>query len=189
MVSLSAAASANFARPPMKTVSVIRSFRVAQEKRVAVYAEFDRRLRGMIQSLSFSQYPAACSAATSSFSEISADARAAIAVLGEAGVEAAAAARHAQQVQTLEAEKLTLTAALHLDMIRRQKLLPTEENSEEEADGEEDDDFEAAAQRQDIALIDQSLAQLQDKLKAIVESINENLEGLASEMAELADSE
>ena len=74
-------------------------------------------------------------------------------------------------------------------MIRRQKLLPTEENSEEEADGEEDDDFEAAAQRQDIALIDQSLAQLQDKLKAIVESINENLEGLASEMAELADSE
>ena len=89
MVSLSAAASANFARPPMKTVSVIRSFRVAQEKRVAVYAEFDRRLRGMIPSRSFSQYPAACSAATSSFSEISADARAAIAVLGEAGVEAA----------------------------------------------------------------------------------------------------
>ena len=33
----------------------------------------------------------------------------------------------------------------------------------------------SAGTTQDIALIDQSLAQLQDKLKAIVESINENL--------------
>ena len=156
-----------------RVATVIRSFRAAQEKRVAGYGEFDRQLQGMIRACSFTEYPAACSTATATFAEISTDARAAIDILKEAGDEAEAAARYAEQIQRLEAEKLTLTAALHLDMIRRRKLVP----EEEEEDG-------TASQNTTVLSIDQSLAQVRDKLQAVVAAINENMEGLAAESAD-----
>ena len=58
-------------------------------------------------------------------------------------------------------------------MIRRRKLVP----EEEEEDG-------TASQNTTVLSIDQSLAQVRDKLQAVVAAINENMEGLVAESAD-----
>ena len=81
---------------------------------------FDQELENILQShSSLSEYPAACTTATAKFADISVDARACVQILKEAGEKAAASARYAERIQQLESEKLTLTAAIHLDTIRQ----------------------------------------------------------------------
>jgi len=82
---------------PKSSPAVIAFFRKAQERRVVVYASFEHTLAAMLASGRFDSYPSECAAVTKEFASLSADARAAIAVLEQRG--AGPAAESASRVQ------------------------------------------------------------------------------------------
>ena len=150
---------------PQGSSFAIRFFRHTQERRARAYADFDQALNAMLTGSSGRDYIVACSVTTFLFAALSADARAAITALEQLEAATAGACASKVQVQTLllpfsllqadsshlsalftqalESEKLTLTAALHLDKIKKNNLAKAAEGT---------DDVEAAILRVDKSL-------------------------------------
>lgn len=151
---------------------------------MTVCAAFDQELENILQShSSLSEYPAACTTATAKFADISVDARACVQILKEAGEKAAASARYAERIQQLESEKLTLTAAIHLDTIRQHA-------SQLEAQkhrhlSNPNDTASDTTMNMDLACISENLIQMKCRLSEIIASINEEMNGINSELMDL----
>ena len=145
---------------------------------------FDQELENILQShSSLSEYPAACTAATAKFSDISVDARACIQILKEAGEKAVATARHAERIQQLEAEKLTLTAAIHLDTIRKHAAQLEARNHRHILDP--NNTASDTTINTDLACISENLIQMKCRMSEIIASINEEMDGINSELMDL----
>ena len=178
--------------PPVK---IVFAFRAAQEQRVAAYAQFDASLASMLEAGCFDSYGNACSTATAAFANCSANAAAAAEALREAGALEPSQIISKIQVlypiitkacqrttitkvlwsnaggQALEAEKLTLTAALHLDIIRGRQLGPEEELSASEA--------------QALLLLQETQKSSEKKMALVVGAINQALDDLTAELSDL----
>mmetsp|Transcript_35615 Transcript_35615/g.72590 ORF Transcript_35615/g.72590 Transcript_35615/m.72590 type:complete len:238 (-) Transcript_35615:103-816(-) len=156
-------------------VEIIKVFERAQERRVFAYTDFEGKFQTMINQGSFSEYPAACEIATGRFSAVSIDACAAIEALTGKGDNCAAGI--IKRVQSLEAEKLTLTAALHLEQIRRKQLGVSD--TPPYTQGEVEELSPEASSK--LHIFDQNIADISTQLLRAVVGICEALEELMIE--------
>ncbi|CAM9298432.1 unnamed protein product [Ectocarpus sp. 12 AP-2014] len=106
----------------MPTGALVASFRRAQEERVALYRKFNGGLKEALRIGDYSGYPALCCEVTAGFSVLSKAINAIEAMLGkDSGTEALAGI--IRRVQEHEREKLTVTAAHHLESMREARAL------------------------------------------------------------------
>jgi len=95
---------------------LVGEFKSVQADRVAQFAEYNRRFQQALEKSDLQDYPAIVSWATERFQVMSCRARAVIELLGRH--DSAAMLGLVKRVQELEAENLTVTAAMHLDRVR-----------------------------------------------------------------------
>lgn len=150
------------------TGELLAFFRLVQEQRAVIYRDFDQGLGEMEDHGNFDEYPQLCARVTHTFAQLSAQCAAVVEVLESATVsEGREPAALVSRVQALEGEKLTVTAALHLDSIRRCQL----ERALSQVVAEEQS--RAAST---LALLDCNLSSLRGKHAGLVEQINELLQ-------------
>ncbi|CAM9225023.1 unnamed protein product [Choristocarpus tenellus] len=101
----------------MPTTEVVKAFTRAQEERVLLYRKFNRGLEGMLQSGDYAAYPPLCVEVTAGFSLLSQTINCIEGVLSSRA-ESKGSADIIRRIQKEEEQKLTLTAALHLESMR-----------------------------------------------------------------------
>ncbi|CAM9891355.1 unnamed protein product [Ectocarpus sp. 6 AP-2014] len=106
----------------MSAGALVASFRRAQEERVALYRKFNGGLKEALRIGDYSGYPALCCEVTAGFSVLSKAINAIEATLGKDS-ETKALAGIIRRVQEHEREKLTVTAAHHLESMREARAL------------------------------------------------------------------
>ena len=134
-----------------------------QNERVAVYAQFNAGLEKVLQSGNLTEYPHLTTSITASFAVISASIRDIMELLHGRGNKEVA--ELIKQLQGMEKDKLNLTAALHLEKIRERN----ERLDRNEEDGDDD---------RVLTLLRQGAKDLESKIGACVEQINDVLEEL-----------
>eukprot|EP00624_Nannochloropsis_granulata_P003617 evm.model.NODE_2821_length_8256_cov_30.884569.3 len=97
---------------------LVNAFRQAQEERAQAYQRFDEGLNRVLASRAFAEYDGLCAEATAGFAALSNLVNAVEYCLGAAPHERKVVARLLRRVQAEEKEKLSLTAALHLEKFR-----------------------------------------------------------------------
>ncbi|KAG5188310.1 DNA repair REX1-B-domain-containing protein [Tribonema minus] len=153
----------------MSASEVIGAFQAAQEERVRTYSRFNYCLDDMLSqqqqgnaSGGCAAYPALCAEMTATFAALSGGIRlmkAALEQKGEAG-----AAGIVGRIQTLEEQKLTTTAALHLEKMRRGTVLWGERDGPSSQ------------------LLHAGVRELEGKVAALAASVSEALEDLRYEL-------
>ena len=160
---------------------LLGAFRQAQEDRARAYASFEEGLASVLRSRDFAAYNGVCAEATARFAALSNLVNAVEAELGE-GAAAGGLAGLVRRVQAEEKEKLSLTAALHLERFR----LATSSCSVGEGAAEA-----AAASSSSSSspgsLLREGVKMLEGRLGEVKVRINDVLEELRYEMAELAE--
>eukprot|EP00588_Corethron_pennatum_P015376 CAMPEP_0194280808 /NCGR_PEP_ID=MMETSP0169-20130528/18906_1 /TAXON_ID=218684 /ORGANISM="Corethron pennatum, Strain L29A3" /LENGTH=251 /DNA_ID=CAMNT_0039025677 /DNA_START=49 /DNA_END=804 /DNA_ORIENTATION=- len=142
---------------------LLRTALSLQSERVQAYVSWGVALDGALSSGNISVYAGSCPTATVSFSTISERIRAVgAALVGRAGSGAADASRAVRALQEGEREKLNLTAALHLERLRRAGVVPVEGDKDERTN----------------ALLEGGVRDLEQRLGLVVEGINDVLEEL-----------
>ncbi|CAM9251255.1 unnamed protein product [Ectocarpus fasciculatus] len=106
----------------MSAGALVASFRRAQEERVALYRKFNGGLKEALRIGDYSGYPALCCEVTAGFSVLSKAINAIEAILGKDS-ETKPLAGIIRRVQGHEREKLTVTAAHHLESMREARAL------------------------------------------------------------------
>eukprot|EP00752_Nemacystus_decipiens_P011751 g10428.t1 len=102
--------------------ALVASFRRAQEERVALYRKFNGGLKEALRGGDYSGYPALCCEVTAGFSVLSKAINAIEDLLGGRD-ETKPVAAIIRRVQEHEREKLTVTAAHHLESMREARAL------------------------------------------------------------------
>jgi hypothetical protein len=169
-----------------KTSDLLRTILTSQEDRVQTYRRYDIALQKVLQSGNFTAYPPACATATASFAMLSETIRAVKDEMETRRNTSANMRRYMdwiQQLQSLEKEKLQLTAALHLEKIR-------ERNQREDIrqKSSETDDANGGEQRV-LHLLQEGIAGLEGKITMGMENINDVLEDFRCALLEEVEEE
>jgi len=104
---------------------LVGAFRQAQEERAQAYQRFDEGLNKVLASRAFVEYDGWCAEATAGFAALSNLVNAVAHSLGTAPHDRKVVAGLLRRVQAEEKEKLSLTAALHLEKFRLATLMGT----------------------------------------------------------------
>jgi len=161
----------------MTRVELLKSCLSIQQQRVRAFAEFDRVLEeNIIQQGNLDGYPDLCRRTTRRFSQLSSIVRAVEEAL-KSNHRDIALANMVRRLQEKEKEKLLMTAALHLEVLRKKQadlsILSTEE-----------EDKKTELERE-AALLVEGAASYRTRLGALVGAINEVIEELRCELTEL----
>jgi hypothetical protein len=171
----------------MGAKKLLSAFRQAQEDRARAYAAFEEGLARVLQSRDFAAYNGVCAEATARFAALSNMVNAVESeLLEQAAAAAAAAAGLVRRVQVEEKEKLSLTAALHLERFR----LATSSCSGGSGSGSgsspaSDGSSSASSDAAPESLLRDGVKMLEGRLGEVKGRINEALEELRYEEAEL----
>jgi hypothetical protein len=139
---------------------LIQFCRKTQQERAVVFNEFNGALKDMLKVGSFVEYPVLCSRVTSQFASLSSDMCAAIQLLSNLG---SSTAKPLSKIQEMESEKLTLTAALHLEKIRKLQCEASSIESTREKDTS-------------LKIFNDNCVTFQQRLDTVIGGINEALE-------------
>lgn len=156
-----------------------------QQARVSNYKNYNAGLEAILQSGNLSSYPSLTSGVTAAFAVISSsikDIQRIFESKMNGGNDAVVKniSGCIQELQTLEKEKLSLTAALHLEKIReRNEFLRLATTNDQEQEQEESDSHRI------LQLLRQGVTTLQQKIVDCVEKINDVLEELRYARLEL----
>lgn len=118
----------------------------------------------VLDSGNMTSYPDRCAKATASFAVLSATVKEIQSILQSRG--RTDLSKSIQQLQSLEKEKLQLTAAHHLERIRERNKLP------------QGDDDASAADLRIQKLLQEGVASLQQKIYTTIEAINEIIDDI-----------
>lgn len=177
---------------------LLGAFRQAQEDRARAYAAFEEGLARVLRSRDFAAYNGVCAEATARFAALSNLVNAVEAELaGEGGAAGAAAATAGvaglvRRVQAEEKEKLSLTAALHLERFRLATSSCSGGGGGASGSGEGLDgggNAGGAAASSSESLLRDGVKMLEGRLGEVKGRINDILEELRYEMADLAGEE
>ncbi|CAM9869476.1 unnamed protein product [Pylaiella littoralis] len=161
----------------MSAAALVASFRRAQEERVALYRKFNEGLREALRSGDYSGYPALCCEVTAGFSVLSKAINAIEALLG-ADPETKPLAGIIRRVQGREQEKLTVTAAHHLESMRKARALGMGPGMTVHAGGAGDVGSESPAQER---LLKDGVGDMLRRAEAEAAAVTELLEELRYE--------
>jgi hypothetical protein len=155
-----------------------------QKSRVAVYRQFNDGLEDVLTSGNLTSYPHLATSVTASFTVISRSIRD-IQALMEARVGndnngdiSKNVVKFIKQLQEIEKEKLNLTAALHLEIIRERNEKLDLESRELNANGSEDKAETISRDDRVLMMLREGVSGLQGKIRDLVEQINDVLEEL-----------
>jgi len=98
--------------------SLLQAFFQFQEERVSTYRNFDRELNEILEQKNIAHYPTIVTQATASFSLLS-DSINNVRFILQNNYKRQDLVRWIQKLQELEKQKLTITAALHMESIRK----------------------------------------------------------------------
>jgi hypothetical protein len=142
-----------------------------QQARVSTYKDYNAGLESILQTGNLSLYPSLTSGVTAAFAVISSSIKDIQEILESKGKENGVVMKnilgHIQELQMLEKEKLSLTAALHLEKIRERNEFLTLAGTMDESDG-----------HRILQLLRDGVSALQHKITDCVEKINDVLEEL-----------
>eukprot|EP00584_Thalassiosira_punctigera_P019321 CAMPEP_0172552404 /NCGR_PEP_ID=MMETSP1067-20121228/44776_1 /TAXON_ID=265564 ORGANISM="Thalassiosira punctigera, Strain Tpunct2005C2" /NCGR_SAMPLE_ID=MMETSP1067 /ASSEMBLY_ACC=CAM_ASM_000444 /LENGTH=231 /DNA_ID=CAMNT_0013340383 /DNA_START=55 /DNA_END=746 /DNA_ORIENTATION=- len=117
----------------MGVSELLRTIFMAQQERVATYREYEEGLAAVLASGNVTAYPALCAKVTASFSALSDAVNAVKSTMAENHPRRRDATDAIVRLQKSEGEKLSLTAALHLERLRsRNARLEVEANAASE---------------------------------------------------------
>eukprot|EP00320_Phaeocystis_rex_P009772 CAMPEP_0119062128 /NCGR_PEP_ID=MMETSP1178-20130426/5791_1 /TAXON_ID=33656 /ORGANISM="unid sp, Strain CCMP2000" /LENGTH=208 /DNA_ID=CAMNT_0007043387 /DNA_START=95 /DNA_END=721 /DNA_ORIENTATION=+ len=154
-----------------------------QSERVGVYQRFEEGFVRFLQVTEAEGYQALVASTTTAFASISDAVNAICAELAQQQGAAATLGEQARRLQDAEREKLTLTAQLqivrHGRAIDAHRALAADESGSELPERE----------RRTAALRAEEAAELTEKLAATVERINDTLDEIRSELADLVEEE
>ncbi|KAL3945312.1 MAG: hypothetical protein SGBAC_000588 [Bacillariaceae sp.] len=137
-----------------------------QEDRVKTYTDYETDLGTVIQTGNMTGYPDACLKVTASFSVLSETVKAILCVLEKR--EQKEMAEILKQLQGYEKEKLHLTAANHLERIRKRN-----------------EEMQPKRELRTMKLLEDGLASLQQKINTTVENINETIDEIRCMLLDL----
>jgi len=135
---------------------LIQFCRQVQENRVVAFNEFNNTFKEMLKQGSFLEYPTLVTRLTPQFSSLSSDICASLTILKDLK---SLAVKPFTKIQAMESEKLTLTAALHLEKIRKSEC----ENS-------------PIRDETSLHIFQDNCVTFQQRLDSIIQVINEVLE-------------
>jgi len=159
----------------MSNKELLQAVLNAQEQRVATYRDYESGLMVVLDTGNMTSYPDACSKATASFSVLSETIKEIQSIFQSR--KRTELSKSIQQLQTLEKEKLHLTAAHHLERIReRNELMAQQERVQSEKD--------AVADTRIQKLLQQGVASLRQKIQKTIEAINEVLDDVRCALLE-----
>lgn len=140
-----------------------------QKERVLAYKEFDSALEKVLKTGNITTYPASCAEATASFSVLSTS----INTMNEILLSKKRIYHEMiLQLQSHEKEKLNITAALHLEEMRKHSLLLNlgcDENDSMNEDGT-------------LKLLNDGIVSLKSRITTCIEKINDLIDELRCEM-------
>ncbi|GAB5035078.1 Hypothetical protein NocV09_02300930 [Nannochloropsis oceanica] len=164
---------------------LIRAFRQAQEERAQAYQRFDEGLNKVLASRAFAEYDGLCAEATAGFAALSNLVNAVEHCLGAAPHERKVLAGLLRRVQTEEKEKLSLTAALHLETFRLATAVAGTTPMGGVSDGEggagagemtERDGREEMLLREGIKALDVRIGEVKGRINEILEELRYEVE-------------
>jgi len=151
---------------------LVKTFRQAQEERVQAYNFFDQGLAQILSSRAFTEYDALCAEATAKFAVLSNLVNAVAECLGRDPYNRVVLARLLRRIQAEEKEKLSLTAALHLEKFRLATSTCSGAAGNENSDGRE------------AMLLREGARRLETNIRHVVCRINDVLEEIRYEEEE-----
>jgi hypothetical protein len=160
----------------MDLPSLLRAFQHAQEERAQTYTHFDKGLATILETGKLHEYDALCAETTANFAALSNLVNAVERCVVEAPHEKVGLGKLLRQVQGEEKEKLSLTAALHLEKVR----LITSTSSNGGNGGGSGGDSE----NKSVSLLREGVKRLEGKINEVKTRINELLEEVRYELEE-----
>ena len=154
-----------------------------QSERVGAYQRFEEGFVRFLQVAEAEGYEALVASTTAAFASISDSVNVICAEMARQQGAAAALGAHVRLLQDAEREKLTLTAQLQI--VRHGRAVDAHRAQAADEAGTELPDRE----RRTAALRAEEASELAEKLAATVESINDTLDEIRSELADLAEEE
>lgn len=162
----------------MDLPSLLRAFQHAQEERAQTYTTFDNGLATILETGKFNEYDALCAETTANFAALSNLVNAVEKCVVEAPHEKVGLGKLLRQVQGEEKEKLSLTAALHLEKVR---LMTSTSGSTSGGNG---GGSVGESENKSVTLLREGVKRLEGKINEVKARINELLEEVRYELEE-----